>query len=52
MGYLIHVDLHIPLLLSCVFKLFLTIRALEVVIEGIIDYSPTLFFESLDLTFT
>jgi hypothetical protein len=31
-------------------KAFLAIRALGVVIEGTLDYSPTLFSESLDST--
>ncbi len=47
-GYLIRVDLRTPLLLSGVFKAFLTIRALGVVTEVIFDSSPSLFSDSLD----
>ncbi len=46
------VDLRIPLLLSRIFKFFLAIRAPRVVIEGILDSSPTLFSESLDSSST
>jgi hypothetical protein len=42
------VDLRTPLLLSGVFKAFLTIRAPGVVAEVILDSSPSLFSDSLD----
>ncbi len=51
-GYLTHVDLRTPLLLSSVFKVLLAIRAPRVVTEGIHDSSPTLFSESLDSSST
>ncbi len=50
-GYLTCVDLCTPLLLN-VFRAFLTIRTLKIITEGTLDYSSTLFFESLDSTST
>jgi hypothetical protein len=46
------VDLYIPLLLLGVFKVFLAIRALRVMTEGTLDFSPTFFSESFDSTST
>jgi len=51
-GYLTRVDLRTPLLLSGVFKTFLAIQTLGVVIEGILDSSPSLFSKSLDASST
>ncbi len=45
-------DLHTPLLLSYVFKVFLAIWAPGVITEGIFDSSPTHFSESLDSSST
>jgi hypothetical protein len=50
--YLTRVDLRTPLLLLGVFKAFLAIRALGVVIKVFLDSSPTFFFQSLDSSST
>jgi hypothetical protein len=51
-GYLIRVDLRTPLLFSGVFKKKLAIQAQGIITEGILDSSPTLFFEPLDSSST
>ncbi len=46
--YLIRVDFCTPLLLSCVYKVFLAIWNPKVTTKGTLDFSSTLFFASLD----